>query len=187
MLTSLVETFFRALSQSSGLNIKLLKIRGINGHHIIESVFKALSRALRNLIDDTNTDTLNIGDDATESTWGYNSLSYKEGIAMDRSRKSQRQTKGTAISILLTLDGGGDSKVIIDSGVCTINDFYTALAREAQISLNVMCNGDTWVDDHHTSEDVSIAIGKVLDNALGTKAGLNRMWCATAKDSFCLN
>ena len=181
MLTSLLETFFRALAQSSGLNIKLLKIRGMNGHHIIESAFKALSRALRNLIDDTNTDTLNIDDDATESTWCSNSLSYKEGIAMDRSGKSQRQTKGTAISILLTLDGGGDSKVIIDSGVCTINDFYTALAREAQISLNVMCNGDTWVDDHHTSEDVSIAIGKVLDNALGTKAGLNRMWCATAK------
>ena len=85
---------------------------------------------------------------------------------MNRSGKSQRKTKETAISVLLTLDGGGDSKVIIDSGVCTINDFYTALAREAQISLNVMCNGDTWVDDHHTSENVSIVIGKVLNNAL---------------------
>jgi len=36
------------------------------------------------------------------------------------------------------------------------------------------------VDDHHTSEDVSIAIGKVLNTSLGTKAGLNRMWCAVA-------
>ena len=56
--------------------------------------------------------------------------------------------------------------MIIDSGLCTINNFYTALAREAHISLNVMCNGDTWVDDHHTSENVSIVIGKVLNNAL---------------------
>ncbi|KAI2510405.1 Imidazoleglycerol-phosphate dehydratase [Fragilaria crotonensis] len=48
------------------------------------------------------------------------------------------------------------------------------------MSLTIQCHGDLFVDDHHTSEDVSIALGQVLTIALGTKAGLNRMWCAKA-------
>ena len=55
------------------------------------------------------------------------------------------------------------------------------LAKEANMSLTVQCSGDLWVDDHHTSEDVAIAVGQVLTKALGSKAGLNRMWCAQGK------
>jgi imidazoleglycerol-phosphate dehydratase len=61
-----------------------------------------------------------------------------------------------------------------------LDEFYTRLAEQSQISLMVNCKGDTWVDDHHTAEDVSIAVGKVLNSALGTKAGLNRMWCSSS-------
>ena len=50
----------------------------------------------------------------------------------------------------------------------------------AGISLKIECNGDLWIDDHHTAEDVAIAVGQVINEALGTKAGLNRMWCATS-------
>ena len=56
------------------------------------------------------------------------------------------------------------------------------MAEEADMSLKMDCQGDLWIDDHHTSEDVSIALGQVLTQAFGTKAGLNRMWCAEGRE-----
>mmetsp|Transcript_16415 Transcript_16415/g.20059 ORF Transcript_16415/g.20059 Transcript_16415/m.20059 type:complete len:444 (-) Transcript_16415:195-1526(-) len=181
MLTAPLETFFRSLAKTSGLQISLVKLRGHNGHHVVESAFKAFSRALRNLIDGTNIDS-DIDSDVGNMAkmWGINSESYKEGIVLNRLGKSSRATKETSIDVELGIDGGA-KEISIDTGVETLNDFYESLAKEAQISLNVKCKGDTWVDDHHTTEDVSIAIGKVLNTSLGTKAGLNRMWCAEAK------
>jgi imidazoleglycerol-phosphate dehydratase len=52
------------------------------------------------------------------------------------------------------------------------------MATEGKTPLKVECHGDLFVDDHHTSEDVAIAIGQIWNKSLGTKAGLNRMWCA---------
>lgn len=187
MITEPLQSFFQNLADTSGLHISLIKRRGDNGHHVVESAFKAFSRALRNLIDGTNVDYATIddgGDDDNNnnmsSMWGINSQSYKEGIDLNRSAKSSRATKETSIDVELHLDGGING-VSIDTGIQSLNDFYDTLAKHAKMSLNVKCNGDTWVDDHHTSEDVSIAIGKVLDVSLGTKAGLNRMWCSVAK------
>lgn len=74
---------------------------------------------------------------------------------------------------------GGNVKV--HTGISTVDQFISILATEACMSIEVKCNGDLYVDDHHTSEDVSIALGQVLNVALGTKAGLNRMWCACGK------
>lgn len=185
MMTLPLESFFRSLAFSSGLNISLLKRRGDNGHHVVESAFKAFSRALRNFIDGTNIDS-NVDDennstsDNMASMWGIKSQSYKEGIDLTRSGKSSRATKETSIDVELKFDGGS-SGVSVVTGIQSLNDFYVKLANEAHISLDVNCSGDTWVDDHHTSEDVSIAIGKVLNTSLGTKAGLNRMWCAVSK------
>lgn len=185
MMTSPLESFFRNLATSSGLNISLVKRRGDNGHHVVESAFKAFSRALRNFIDGTNIDSKIDNEDESSSDnmasmWGIKSQSYKEGIDLCRSGKSSRATKETSIDVELKLDGGS-SGVSVDTGIQSLNDFYVKLAIEAQISLDAKCSGDTWVDDHHTSEDVSIAIGKVLNTSLGTKAGLNRMWCAVSK------
>jgi imidazoleglycerol-phosphate dehydratase len=194
MMTAPLEHFFAHVAKGSGLNISLIKRRGDNGHHVVESAFKAFSRALRNYIDGTDVDahlnSFDGGDGITSSSstatanlismWGNNSLSYKEGIDMSRCGKSSRATKETSIDVDMKLDGG-QSGVSIDTSIQSLNDFYEQMAKEANISLNVACNGDTWVDDHHTSEDVSIAIGKVLNTSLGTKAGLNRMWCAASK------
>ena len=180
MMTLPVESFFKSLSSASGLSISLKKVRGDNGHHIVESAFKAFSRALRNLIDGTDTDAPLDVPGNMASMWGEESQSTKEGLELSRSGKSSRTTKETSIDVEVDLDGGKKG-INIETGIQTLNSFYNNLAKESGISLNVACKGDTWVDDHHTSEDVSIAIGKVLNTALGTKAGLNRMWCATAQ------
>jgi imidazoleglycerol-phosphate dehydratase len=63
-----------------------------------------------------------------------------------------------------------------------LDTFYTMMAQEAHMTLIIDCQGDVWVDDHHTAEDVSIAIGQCLTQALGDKAGLNRMWVGEASD-----
>jgi len=174
METKYIETFMRNLAENAGLGVKLLKIRGDNGHHICESAFKALSRALRNLLDGTNTNTDTA---AMQELWGAQSDSYAQSLHLQRSGKIERKTKETSILVEVTLDGGAKG-VSVETGLSTLNEFWTLLAKEANMSLTIQCSGDLWVDDHHTSEDVAIAVGQVLTKALGTKAGLNRMWCA---------
>jgi len=213
METQHVETFFKALAQSSGIEISLCKIRGRNGHHIVESAFKAFSRALRNLIDGSTTTTTTITTTSssttakdltttttaapppphkTEQLWGRTSESYQQSKALQRTGKVERTTKETSILVHLTLNGGSNGNGSetpptnssptpgMETGIGSLNEFYHYMATEAQMELILHCQGDVWVDDHHTSEDVSIAVGQVLHQALGTKAGLNRMWCATA-------
>ena len=68
----------------------------------------------------------------------------------------------------------------VSTGIPLLDEFFTTLANEASLTLRIDCQGDLWVDDHHTAEDVSIAVGQCLTQALGTKAGLNRMWLASA-------
>ena len=174
--TSCIESFFVALAKHSGLNISLIKIRGDNGHHVVESAFKAFSRALRNLID--GTDTNDYTSDAFEQMWGVKSESHAAGLALGREGKLERCTKETSILVHALLDEGENGSVKVDTGIKTMDDFVSVLAKEACISMEVKCKGDLYVDDHHTSEDVAIAIGQVMNTALGTKAGLNRMWCA---------
>jgi imidazoleglycerol-phosphate dehydratase len=175
MQTQYIETLMGNLATNSGLTISLNKIRGDNGHHVCESAFKALSRALRNLLDGTNTNTESA---VMNELWGVGSSeSYSQSIQLQRSGKIERKTKETSILVELYLDGGAKG-ISVETGLPTLNEFWTLLATEANISLIIQCSGDLWVDDHHTTEDVAIAVGQVLNKALGTKAGLNRMWCA---------
>lgn len=174
--TSCIESFFVSLAKHSGLNISLIKIRGDNGHHVVESAFKAFSRALRNLIDGTNTNDYT--SDAFEQMWGVNSESHAAGSALGREGKLERCTKETSILVHAIFNGGESNSVKVDTGIKTMDEFVSIMAKEACISMEVKCKGDLYVDDHHTSEDVAIAIGQVTNTALGTKAGLNRMWCA---------
>ncbi|KAL7499939.1 hypothetical protein ACHAWT_007992 [Skeletonema menzelii] len=179
MKTQFVESFFTNLAQSSGMDISLVKVRGDNGHHVVESAFKAFSRALRNLID--GTDTNNYTSKEFEEIWGEKSVSYTAGLELCREGKLERSTKETSILVHVLMNGllkGGDS-IQVHTGIKTMDDFVAILAKEAKMSVEAKCNGDLYVDDHHTSEDVSIALGQVLNTAFGTKAGLNRMWCAT--------
>ena len=67
----------------------------------------------------------------------------------------QRKTNETDIVLSLDLDGRGESQ--IDTGVGFLDHMLTLLARHGRMDLEVKCQGDTWVDDHHTVEDIGIA------------------------------
>ncbi len=83
-----------------------------------------------------------------------------------------RKTKETDIQLSLNLDGAG--RADIDTGVGFLNHMLELLAFHSGFDLNVQCKGDTWVDDHHTVEDIGIALGQALSDALGDKKGITR-------------
>ena len=84
----------------------------------------------------------------------------------------QRKTNETDIVLSLDLDGRGESQ--IDTGVGFLDHMLTLLARHGRMDLEVKCQGDTWVDDHHTVEDIGIALGEAFAQALGDKRGITR-------------
>ena len=83
-----------------------------------------------------------------------------------------RNTAETQITLAVNLDA--QDPVKIDTGVGFFDHMLTLLARHGRFSLVVKTNGDLHVDSHHTVEDVGIALGQVLREALGDKAGINR-------------
>ena len=91
---------------------------------------------------------------------------------MARTARIARTTGETDILIEVDLDGTG--KTDVATGVGFFDHMLTALGRHSLIDLTVHCKGDTWVDDHHTVEDVGIALGQALREALGDKAGIRR-------------
>lgn len=85
-----------------------------------------------------------------------------------RSATIERKTAETAISLMLSLDGAG--KGDIQTGCGFLDHMLTLLAAHARFDLLVRCTGDTQVDDHHTVEDIGIALGQALRAALGDQA-----------------
>ena len=83
-----------------------------------------------------------------------------------------RKTAETDIMLRLDLDGRGESA--IDTGVGFLNHMLTLFARHGRFDLYVKCVGDTDVDDHHTAEDIGIALGQAFAGALGDKRGIVR-------------
>ena len=83
-----------------------------------------------------------------------------------------RTTNETAISVSVDLDGTG--KADIQTGVGFFDHMLDQLARHSLIDLTVRAKGDLHIDDHHTVEDVGIAIGQALSRALGDKRGIRR-------------
>lgn len=89
----------------------------------------------------------------------------------------KRDTAETKISLSLNLDGTG--KADIDTGCGFLDHMLTLLAGHGKMDLTVSCKGDTFVDDHHTVEDVGIALGQALATALGNKKGITRYGTVT--------
>ena len=83
-----------------------------------------------------------------------------------------RKTKETSIEVALDLDGSGASD--ISTGVGFFDHMLDQLARHSLIDLTIRAQGDRHIDDHHTVEDVGIALGQALAQALGDKRGLTR-------------
>jgi imidazoleglycerol-phosphate dehydratase len=89
-----------------------------------------------------------------------------------RSAKIARKTAETDISVEVNLDGTGAYDNA--TGVGFFDHMLDQLARHALIDLSVRCTGDLHIDDHHTVEDVGIALGQALSAALGDKRGIRR-------------
>ena len=89
-----------------------------------------------------------------------------------RTATINRKTAETDISLTLNLDGSGVSA--IDSGCGFLDHMLTLFARHGGFDLTLTCKGDTYVDDHHTVEDIGICLGKALTEALGDKRGITR-------------
>ena len=83
-----------------------------------------------------------------------------------------RKTAETDITLKLNLDGKGVSS--ISSGCGFLDHMLTLFAKHGRFDLEVICKGDTWVDDHHTVEDIGIALGQAFKAALGDKRGIIR-------------
>lgn len=91
---------------------------------------------------------------------------------MARSAKVSRTTKETDVSVELNLDGRGSSEA--DTGLPFFDHMLQQLGKHAGWDLSVTSKGDLEVDGHHTVEDVGLAIGQALAEALGDKAGIRR-------------
>ena len=91
---------------------------------------------------------------------------------MNRTAEISRKTAETDIRLSLNLDGSGKSE--IDSGVGFLDHMLTLFAKHGRFDLKVFCKGDTEVDDHHSVEDIGIALGEAFLKAVGDKAGIRR-------------
>jgi imidazoleglycerol-phosphate dehydratase len=91
---------------------------------------------------------------------------------MPRTADIARKTKETDIRIRLTLEGTGASRV--QTGIGFFDHMLETFARHGRLDLDVEAKGDLHVDDHHTVEDVGLALGQALKTALGDKRGITR-------------
>jgi len=89
-----------------------------------------------------------------------------------------RRTNETEISVRLNLDGTGTAQV--STGIGFLDHLLHALAKHARFDLELSCEGDLDVDDHHTAEDCGLTLGSALLQALGPRAGIRRFGHAYA-------
>ena len=89
-----------------------------------------------------------------------------------RNAKIARKTAETDINVEISLDGSGTYDN--ETGVGFFDHMLDQLARHSLIDMRVRCAGDLHIDDHHTVEDVGIALGQALAQALGDKKGIRR-------------
>ncbi len=89
-----------------------------------------------------------------------------------RTSEIKRKTAETDILLEINLDGSGKGE--INSGCGFLDHMLTLFAKHGRFDLKLNCKGDTYVDDHHTVEDIGIALGDAFDKALGDKKGIER-------------
>jgi len=90
----------------------------------------------------------------------------------NRAANIQRKTKETDIRVSFALDGTGMSKII--TGLPFLDHMLELFAKHGLFDLEIRCNGDLQIDDHHSVEDIAITLGQTLTQALGEKTGINR-------------
>jgi len=98
--------------------------------------------------------------------------------AAERKAEITRATRETRIRAELNLDGRGAGEV--HTGIGFLDHLLTALARHARFDLELSCEGDLHVDDHHSAEDCALVVGAAIDQALGDRSGIARFGSAYA-------
>ena len=91
---------------------------------------------------------------------------------------SERKTAETTVRVVLDLDGTGQTRVA--TGIGFLDHLLTALGRHGRFDLELSCQGDLEVDDHHSAEDCALTLGTALDQALGERRGIQRFGWAYA-------
>lgn len=89
-----------------------------------------------------------------------------------RISKIERKTLETEILVEMNLDGSGKNE--INTGIGFLDHMLTLVAFHGNFDLKIKCSGDLYVDDHHTVEDIGIALGSAFNKALGDKKGIKR-------------
>lgn len=94
---------------------------------------------------------------------------------MPASRRAtvSRETKETKVRVQLDLDGRGDANV--STGIGMLDHLLSQVARHGLLDISIEATGDLSTDEHHTVEDIGLALGQALDEALGDRAGIVRM------------
>ena len=93
-------------------------------------------------------------------------------MTIQRIGQVHRVTGETNVQVQLNLDGTGQCEV--DSGVAFLDHMLHQLASHGLLDLKIKASGDTHIDDHHSNEDVGIAVGQALAKALGDRRGIQR-------------
>lgn len=102
----------------------------------------------------------------------------EESSKKSRTANVERKTKETDISLVLNLDGAGES--VVSTGIGFLDHMLTALSKHGRIDLTLSCKGDLHVDDHHSVEDCGIVLGQAFKAALGDLRGIARYGYAYA-------
>ncbi|MFV1883774.1 MAG: imidazoleglycerol-phosphate dehydratase HisB [Balneola sp.] len=113
-----------------------------------------------------------VGEEVIASGYDLKELSesYKKG--QKRTASIERKTNETDIRVSLNLDGTGQSS--ISTGLKFFDHMLEQISRHGLVDLDLTCDGDLEVDEHHTIEDVAIALGEAITHALGDKKGIER-------------
>ena len=93
-------------------------------------------------------------------------------MPQSRTASIERKTRETLVRVKLNLDGEGTSEN--NTGIGFLDHMLDQLAFHGLMDLEVSCEGDLHIDSHHTTEDIGIALGQALKEALGEKKGIRR-------------
>lgn len=114
-----------------------------------------------------------IDSDGNEVEAAENWISLSNKICFPTRKTSiQRKTAETDIAITVNLDGSGESN--ISTGLDFFDHMLDQIAKHGLLDLDISCDGDLEVDEHHTIEDIAITLGQVINKALGNKVGIQR-------------
>jgi len=95
---------------------------------------------------------------------------------MSRAAEVQRKTNETDVRVSINLDGSGKSR--ISTGIGFLDHMLNLFARHGLFDLEIDCKGDLEIDEHHSTEDIAIALGEAFAKAVGDKAGIARYGAA---------